>query len=486
MVQPAAFLSYVHSDDDHDRGRISLLRQRLEGEIRMHTGMPFQIFQDRNDLAWGQNWSQRIEKSLYEVTFLIPIITPSYFNSHACRNEYNIFEQREKSLGTNQLILPIYYLSSDVIETQDDSDDMGISLRKRQYSDWRGLRFHPLEGPEAAKKLAEQANMVRAHIALLQEIFEASNHELHASQNDKENIQSTTSIYPALKISDDLEMIVGSLDTEEPESYKIYTHEFDEIINASEFIASSDATTLLDQLTTTASLLKSQHHKSIEKFMTDITTITSLESIAVQILIDNSGSLRGKPILYLSSWILIIVEILEWVGVQCSAVGFTTRAWKGGQSREKWLKDGRPSNPGRLNDLRYIKYKDYDETVMSSVQNISAMLKEGILKENIDGEALQFGQHLVKERKAKKRIIIIFSDGAPVDDSTLSVNNDRILEDHLRSVISEIENSNTMLIAVGVDHNVTRYYGINGINSKIEFIGPDIFKILRKKLDLDG
>ena len=484
MVQPAAFLSYVHSDDDHDRGRISLLRERLEGEIQMHTGKPFQIFQDRNDLAWGQNWSQRIEQSLNEVSFLIPIITPSYFNSPACRKEYNIFEQREKSLGTNQLILPIYYLSSDAMEISDSKDIMGISLRERQYSDWRELRFHPLEGSEVAKKLADQAGTVRSHIALLKDIFEASNRELDLSTIDiDKNIDTNKDHRKSKKGESD--RIIGSLDfDQEQEPYQIYTQEFDEIVSASEFFKSSDTNNLVKQLTEKISLFKSRHHKSIEKFGKEIGKIASLESIAIQILVDNSGSLRGKPILHLSSWVLIIVEILERFNVKCSVVGFTTRAWKGGQSREKWLKEGRSLNPGRLNDLRYITYKNFDEPVISTVQNMSVMLTEGILKENIDGEALQFGQHLVKEQNAKRSVILILSDGAPVDDSTLMENSAKILEKHLIDTISEIDSSDTMLIAIGVDHDVTRYYGQNGINSKLDLIGPDVFKILRRKLDL--
>lgn len=129
--EPAAFISYVRSDDDHDAGRITELRQRLEGEVKMQTGRTFHIFQDRNDIRWGQQWKERIEDALLDVTFLIPIVTPSYFQSHACRTEFDTFLIREKAIGENRLILPIYYVTCDEMEDGFDPPDGNYILAKK-------------------------------------------------------------------------------------------------------------------------------------------------------------------------------------------------------------------------------------------------------------------------------------------------------------------------------------------------------------------
>ena len=141
---PVAFLSYVRADDEHDHGKITALRSRLEGEIRMHTGQEFKIFQDKRDLSWGQHWKTRLDDTLLSVTFLIPVITPSYFNSSACRDEFEKFSIREKQLGENRLILPIYYLSSDPIAdaNSEDSDEIAKILASRNWADWRLSLIH--------------------------------------------------------------------------------------------------------------------------------------------------------------------------------------------------------------------------------------------------------------------------------------------------------------------------------------------------------
>ncbi len=179
----------------------------------------------------------------------------------------------------------------------------------------------------------------------------------------------------------------------------------------------------------------------------------------VTLLLDNSGSMRGRPITVAATCADILARTLERCGVKVEILGFTTRAWKGGQSREAWLAAGKPANPGRLNDLRHIIYKSADAPWRRARKNLGLMMREGLLKENIDGEALDWAHKRLLGRPEQRKILMMISDGAPVDDSTLSVNPGNYLERHLRHVIDEIENrSPVQLIAIGIGHDVTRYY----------------------------
>ncbi len=179
----------------------------------------------------------------------------------------------------------------------------------------------------------------------------------------------------------------------------------------------------------------------------------------VSLLIDNSGSMRGRPISVAAMSADILARTLERCAVKVEILGFTTRMWKGGQSREKWIAAGKPSHPGRLNDLRHIVYKEADAPWRRARKNLGLMLREGILKENIDGEALLWAHNRLIARPEQRRILMVISDGAPVDDSTLSVNAGNYLERHLREVIEMIETRSPVeLIAIGIGHDVTRYY----------------------------
>jgi cobaltochelatase CobT len=179
----------------------------------------------------------------------------------------------------------------------------------------------------------------------------------------------------------------------------------------------------------------------------------------VSLLIDNSGSMRGRPITVAAMSADILARTLERCGVKVEILGFTTRAWKGGQARERWIAAGKPANPGRLNDLRHIVYKPADAPWRRARRNLGLMLREGILKENIDGEALAWAHNRLLGRPEERRILMVISDGAPVDDSTLSVNPGNYLEKHLREVIREIERQGVVeLTAIGIGHDVTRYY----------------------------
>ncbi|WP_339862635.1 cobaltochelatase subunit CobT [Paremcibacter congregatus] len=186
---------------------------------------------------------------------------------------------------------------------------------------------------------------------------------------------------------------------------------------------------------------------------------TDFKDTAVTLLIDNSGSMRGRPITIAAMCADILARTLERCGVKVEILGFTTRAWKGGKSRADWLENGKPANPGRLNDLRHIIYKTADAPWRRTRNNLGLMLREGLLKENIDGESLLWAHSRLAGRTEERRILMVISDGAPVDDSTLSTNSANYLEDHLRSVIGWIEKRSPVeLLAIGIGHDVTRYY----------------------------
>ncbi|CAN5286987.1 cobaltochelatase subunit CobT [soil metagenome] len=186
---------------------------------------------------------------------------------------------------------------------------------------------------------------------------------------------------------------------------------------------------------------------------------TDFRDTIVTLLLDNSGSMRGRPITVAATCADILARTLERCGVKVEILGFTTRAWKGGQSREAWLQAGKPPNPGRLNDLRHIIYKAADAPWRRARRNLGLMMREGLLKENIDGEALAWAHSRLLARTEQRKILMMISDGAPVDDSTLSVNPGNYLERHLRYVIEEIETRSPVeLIAIGIGHDVTRYY----------------------------
>ncbi len=186
---------------------------------------------------------------------------------------------------------------------------------------------------------------------------------------------------------------------------------------------------------------------------------SNFRDTVVTLLLDNSGSMRGRPIMVAALCADILARTLERCGVKCEILGFTTRAWKGGSSREDWITAGKPAQPGRLNDLRHIVYKAADVPLRRARRNLGLMMREGLLKENIDGEALLWAHDRLIGRPEQRRIMMVISDGAPVDDSTLSVNSGNYLERHLRDVIAYVENQSPVeLIAIGIGHDVTRYY----------------------------
>ena len=278
--------------------------------------------------------------------------------------------------------------------------------------------------------------------------------------------------------------------------YKIFTNEYDEIADAEDLENENEIIRLrknLDQQLTNLQnivaklanklqrqLLAKQNRSwefDLEEGMLDSSKLsrviinplhslsyknekeTEFKDTIVTLLIDNSGSMRGRPISVAAICADILSRTLERCSVKVEILGFTTKNWKGGKSREKWNLNNKPLNPGRLNDLRHIIYKSADKPWRQSKKNLGLMLKEGLLKENIDGEALLWAFKRIAKRKEDRKILMIISDGAPVDDSTLSVNSGDYLEKHLKQTVKWIEdNSNVEVLAVGIGHDVTRYY----------------------------
>lgn len=278
--------------------------------------------------------------------------------------------------------------------------------------------------------------------------------------------------------------------------YRVFSTQFDETVNATELCDSEELARLrnfLDQQLQAMSgvvsrlanklqrLLMAQQNRSwefdLEEGILDTARLPRIimdpmyplsfkrekdmtfRDTIVTLLLDNSGSMRGRPIMVAAMCADILARTLERCAVKTEILGFTTRAWKGGQSREKWIAEGKQPHPGRLNDLRHIVYKAADEPWRRARRNLGLMMREGLLKENIDGEALMWAHNRLIARPEQRRILMVISDGAPVDDSTLSVNAGNYLEKHLRKVIEEIEErSSVELTAIGIGHDVTRYY----------------------------
>jgi cobaltochelatase CobT len=214
---------------------------------------------------------------------------------------------------------------------------------------------------------------------------------------------------------------------------------------------------------------------------------TEFRDTVVSLLIDNSGSMRGRPIAVAAMCADILARTLERCGVKVELLGFTTRSWKGGQSRELWLRAGKRPNPGRLNDLRHIVYKPADSPWRRTRRNLGLMLREGLLKENIDGEAILWAHQRLLARAEQRRILMVISDGAPVDDSTLSANPGNYLEQHLRQVIEWIETRSPVeLLAIGIGHDVTRYYRRAVTISDPEQLGGAMLGELSELFDLES
>jgi cobaltochelatase CobT len=388
-------------------------------------------------------------------------------------------------------------LTRNIIAALDMADELGEDPDQSDDSDSTDDEADPDSGERNETPEGEEQESSQESMQELQE----SEGDTDASQMDAQQIDSD-------ELPEDMDA-EESPDGEEPwrpqlpfssmsndQFYKVFSNQFDEEIEAEDLCDTEELTRLRNYLDKQLSNLQgvvarlanrlqrrlmAQQNRSwdfdLEEGVLDAARLmrviidpmhplsfkveqeTKFRDTVVTLLLDNSGSMRGRPITVAATCADILARTLERCGVKVEILGFTTRAWKGGQAREKWLSSGKPANPGRLNDLRHIVYKSADQPWRRARRNLGLMMREGLLKENIDGEALIWAHNRLLGRQEQRRILMVISDGAPVDDSTLSVNSGNYLEKHLRQVIADIEGRSPVeLIAIGIGHDVTRYY----------------------------
>ena len=370
------------------------------------------------------------------------------------------------------------------------------------------------EGPQE-EDVNEQKNQEEAQANSPEE--KKVEDEVRTPESDTEDSQSSVQGEEVdIEITDQqIEEHIQSIDSYRNlgQNYKAATNQYDEIIEAKKLCDLEELTALRKQLDDKCDIyqkqisrlanklyrkLQSKQNRSwsfdLDEGILDTSKLTRVitnsnnslsykkekeikfEDTTVTLLIDNSGSMRGKPIMIAALTTDMIAATLEKCKIKVEILGFTTKAWKGGKTREHWLKNGKEKNPGRLNDLRHIIYKSADQNSKKSKINLGLMLKEGLLKENIDGEALLWASSRISKRPETRKILIVISDGAPVDDSTLSVNNSNYLEKHLKSTILSIEERSTIeLLAIGIGHNVGQYYSKAITIHDVEELGGIMF-----------
>ena len=387
-------------------------------------------------------------------------------------------------------------MSRDIIAALDMADELGEDPDKSDNSEENdeaepdsGEREESPEGEEQESQQQASEELQDAEGETDASDMEAQQIDLDEMPDDMESEESPEGEEPWRP-----QLPFSSLSNED--FYRVYTNQFDEEIEAEDLCDAEELTRLRNYLDKQLSNLQgvvarlanrlqrrlmAQQNRSwdfdLEEGILDAARLPRIiidplhalsfkveqdmqfRDTVVTLLLDNSGSMRGRPITVAATCADILARTLERCGVKVEILGFTTRAWKGGQAREKWLAAGKPANPGRLNDLRHIIYKSADQPWRRARRNLGLMMREGLLKENIDGEALIWAHNRLLARSEQRRILMVISDGAPVDDSTLSVNSGNYLEKHLRQVITDIENRSPVeLIAIGIGHDVTRYY----------------------------
>ena len=390
----------------------------------------------------------------------------------------NVNDQEQFAQLANKLILDLKLY--DTNENKDESED-----------DNKGQQTEELDNPDV-DETESQSSMSDDDMENTEEEVQSEESELPVDENneDMQDLEDDGSenVKPQYKESKSIETILSE--------YMVYSNQFDEVITAQDLCEDEELNRLrkyLDQQLKSfqtiisrlanrlqRKLLAKQNRSwefNIEEGLLDTSRLTRVitdpfyslsfkkekdtdfKDTVVSLLIDNSGSMRGRPITVAAMSADILARTLEKCGVKVEILGFTTKAWKGGKSRESWMQNNKPPSPGRLNDLRHIIYKAADEPWRRSKKNLGLMMREGLLKENIDGEALLWAHKRLQNRYEARKILMVISDGAPVDDSTLSVNTGNYLEKHLRGAINWIENkSDVQLLAVGIGHDVTRYY----------------------------
>lgn len=396
----------------------------------------------------------------------------------------SIEDQRKFARSVRELLTSLDMSDETPFDAEDDEND--------DENDAQDDEQNPSEGDSEEKSQGERAEIETSEEASdeieegAQESADAPSGELPEEAEDAESEEASEASRPPQRQGNE---------ARGPE-YKVFNPRFDEVIHAEELCDADELSRLRSYLDKQLSHLQgvvgrlanrlqrrllAQQNRAwdfdLEEGQLDPARLvrvvidpyqplsfkqekdTNFRDTVVTLLLDNSGSMRGRPITVAATCADILARTLERCGVKVEILGFTTRAWKGGQSREAWLAAGKPPNPGRLNDLRHIVYKSADAPWRRARKNLGLMMREGLLKENIDGEALDWAHKRLLGRPEQRKILMVISDGAPVDDSTLSVNAGNYLERHLRWMIEEIETRSPVeLLAIGIGHDVTRYY----------------------------
>ena len=391
----------------------------------------------------------------------------------------SIHDQKIFAEKVNKIISDLNYYDQSNNNEKDKDEENSNNIEDLENNDTSEIENQTSFSESENTESQEEVGFEDSEVSVDQENTE------EMSDFDEGNIENTT---PQYKYENSNDHILND--------YLIYSEEFDETITASHICEEEELSRLrnyLDQQLKSfqtiisrlanrlqRKLLAKQNRSwdfDLEEGLLDTSRLTRIimdpyhslsfkkekdtdfKDTVVSLLIDNSGSMRGRPITVAAMSADILARTLERCGVKVEILGFTTKAWKGGKSRESWMQNNKPPSPGRLNDLRHIIYKAADEPWRRAKKNLGLMMREGLLKENIDGEALLWAHKRLQNRYEARKILMVISDGAPVDDSTLSVNSGNYLEKHLRGVIDWIETkSSIQLLAVGIGHDVTRYY----------------------------
>ena len=482
---------------------------------------PYKGIKKNIEKIWLKKLSLIQSKKQSDVRDLIFFTFIKYFIDLNNKKEWkknNSFIKNITNKENNQEFLDLLRLIPFSLKDQKDFSMIAIQLlrllypktQENQEKDDKNTDEGPMD-----EDLNDQKNKEEAQSNSPEE--KEVDEEVHTPESDMDNNQSSVQgeevdVEITNQIIEENTQIIDSYRNLN-QNYKAATSKYDEIVEAKKLCDLEELTALRKQLDDKCDIyqkqisrlanklyrkLQSKQNRSwsfdLDEGILDTSKLTrvitnsnnslsykkekeiKIEDTTVTLLIDNSGSMRGKPIMIAALTTDMIAATLEKCKIKVEILGFTTKAWKGGKTREHWLKNGKEKNPGRLNDLRHIIYKSADQNSKKSKINLGLMLKEGLLKENIDGEALLWASSRISKRPETRKILIVISDGAPVDDSTLSVNNSNYLEKHLKSTILSIEErSKIELLAIGIGHNVGQYYSKAITIHDVEELGGIMF-----------
>ncbi len=452
---------------DNYSNKITLKRKdQLKSKDDVPIAEAFELYMLKNFLKIKLNPLSDKILSYWEEDF------KSSFEKHLSYLSENIQNQEKYSSKLSEILQKMeIFESEDKDENQENQENENLNDNNNQDNQDQSQN-------EQEKNKQEEQNTADGKYDLTESIMDE---QLVDTDSNKESAE---------KIIQKMNSSIGD------KEYNIYTSEFDEVAKAETLETNEEILklrkTLDQQLTSFQDLITKLANKlqrqllakqnrawefDLEEGLLDSSKLTRIiidpqnslsfkkekdlefKDTVVTLLIDNSGSMRGRPITIAAICADILSRTLERCSVKVEILGFTTKNWKGGKSREEWNKNNKPKNPGRLNDLRHIIYKSADTHYRQSKKNLGLMLKEGLLKENIDGEAISWAFNRLKKRKEERKIMMVISDGAPVDDSTLSVNSGDFLERHLKKIVKFIEHKNDIeILAIGIGHDVSRYY----------------------------